>query len=66
MLARVDARQLRERAGIGAATVARAFDVSRQSVYQWETGKRVPQSAAAIRWARFTAGLERHAQVPRR
>jgi len=63
LLARVDARQLREDAGISQSTVARALGVSSQQVHSWETGRQLPCMAAGFRWARFVAGLERHAEV---
>ena len=63
MLARVDARKLREDAGIRRVTVARALGVNLSAIYYWESGRREPMSAAGIRWARFTLGLERHAAV---
>jgi DNA-binding transcriptional regulator YiaG len=65
MCARTDARQLRRDAGIGLATVARAFGVSEKDVWRWETGRHVPCSEAARRWARFTAALERRAAFRR-
>ena len=63
MLARVNARELREDAGISAATVAEALGVRRAHVYAWETGRWMPVSAAGFRWARFVCGLEQHAEV---
>lgn len=63
MLRRVDARQLREDAGISVRTVARALSLPRQYVYDYECGRRTPVSPAGLRWARVIAGLERHAAV---
>lgn len=61
MLARVDARKLREDAGISRATVARAFGVHRRYIAWWETGQAGPVSQAGYRWARVIAALERRA-----
>jgi DNA-binding transcriptional regulator YiaG len=63
LLARVDARKLREDAGIRQVTVARAFGVQRHYINWWETGKVQPVSPAAHRWIRFVAALERRAEV---
>ena len=63
MLRRVDARQLRLDAGISQATVAAALGVPRHYIAWWEQGKFEPKSEAGYRWARFVAGLERHAEV---
>lgn len=63
MLARVDARRLREDAGIRQMTVARALGVKSQQVYAWESGLREPKSDAGFRWLRVIAGLERHAAL---
>ena len=63
LLGRVDARQLREDAGIRIITVARAFGVSRHRVAVWETGRWQPRGEAGIRWVRLVAGLARHAEV---
>lgn len=62
-LARIDARQLREDADIRQVTVARALGVTGHQVLYWETGRSLPRCPAGLRWARFTAGLERHARV---
>jgi len=58
MLARVNPRLLREDAGFSAATVAAAFGVSTQLVWDWEAGRTEPYSQAGFRWARFTGALE--------
>jgi len=63
MLARVDARRLREDAGIRQGTVARALGVPQKYVYAWEMRRQEPRCDAGRRWARFTLGLERHAAV---
>ena len=63
MLARVNPRKLRQDAGIRTVTVARALGVQRQQVVHWETTRCDPRSAAAYRWAKVVAGLERHAIV---
>ena len=63
MLARVDARRLREDAGIRAATVAAAFGVPQKYILVWETGRQEPRCDAGRRWARFIRALEAHAEV---
>ena len=63
LLSRADPRLLREEAGIRACTVARALGVRQSLVYRWETGHTLPYGPQGLAWARFTAGLERHAQV---
>ena len=63
MLGRVDARLLREDAGIRQLTVAEALGVSSWHVYAWESGKCEPKCEAGYKWLRVIAGLERHAQV---
>ena len=63
MLARVDARKLRQDAGIRQLTVARALGVPPNTVYAWETGLYEPKCDAGRQWARFVCGLERHAEV---
>lgn len=63
MLHRCDPRHLREDAEISVRTVARALSMPVQYVYDYETGRRKPLSYAGLRWAKFTAGLERHAAV---
>ncbi len=62
-LRRVDARQLRQDAGISVRTVQRALGVSPQQLSLWERRKRHPLGEGGMRWARFTAALERHAAV---
>ena len=63
MLARADPRRLREEAGIRQVTVAVALGVPRNYIGDWEAGAHLFQSPEGFAWARFTAGLERHAQV---
>jgi DNA-binding XRE family transcriptional regulator len=63
MLARVDPRQLRLDAGISPGTIRRALGISPQRLSIWERGKYLPACEAGRRWARFVAGLERHAAV---
>ncbi len=63
MLRRVDARQLRESAGISSRTVQRALGISAHRLSQWERGLQVPCSPAGMAWARVIADLERHAAV---
>jgi hypothetical protein len=63
-LARVDARQLREDAGISVATVARALGVTTGHIWHWEAGTYyLPQCPGGFRWVAFTRGLERRARV---
>jgi DNA-binding XRE family transcriptional regulator len=61
--ARTDPGQLRRDAGIRRVTVATALGVSSSCVHWWESGACLPSTAAGFRWAAFTAGLERHAEV---
>jgi hypothetical protein len=63
LLRRVDPRLLREEAGIRACTVARALGVRQCRVSGWESGRYLPAGPGGYAWARFTAGLERHAEV---
>jgi len=63
MLARADARKLREDAGIRVATVARALGAHAICIYDWESGGAEPKCEAGYRWVRFIAGLERHAEI---
>jgi transcriptional regulator with XRE-family HTH domain len=63
MLRRVDARRLREDAGIRQVTVARALGVPAPYICWWESGRAEPKCKAGYRWARVIAGLERHAEV---
>ena len=63
LLARVNARELRKDAGIRQVTVARALGVPPYYVCGWEKGRRSARNPAGLRWLRFTAGLERHAEV---
>ena len=63
LLRRVNARLLREEAGIRAATVAEALGVPLWLVRDWETGRSEPRTTAGFAWARFICGLERHAEV---
>jgi len=63
MLARVNARLLREDAGIRQVTVAGALGVPQSQVSAWESGRSEPRTEAGYRWARFVCGLERHAEV---
>jgi transcriptional regulator with XRE-family HTH domain len=63
LLDRVDARRLREEAGIRMQTVAWALGLSESAVRRLETGRRQPRGAGSWRWARFTAALERRAEI---
>jgi transcriptional regulator with XRE-family HTH domain len=63
LLQRVDARQLREDAGISSYTVQRALGITKNQLSFWERGKRYPSGDGGLRWIRFTAGLARHAEV---
>jgi DNA-binding XRE family transcriptional regulator len=63
MLDRVNPRRLREEAGIRPGTVVRALGISRSTLSYLERESCVPNSSAGLRWARFVAGLERHAEV---
>jgi transcriptional regulator with XRE-family HTH domain len=63
MLRRVDARQLREEAGISVRTVLRALGITPQQLSMWERGKQYPSGEGGLRWVKFTAALERRAEV---
>ena len=63
LLARADARKLREEAGIRQLTVARAFGVPQYYISKWESGVQGPKCEAGFRWARFTAALERRVEI---
>ena len=63
MLARVDARKLREEAGIRQMTVAAAFGIPQHYISKWESGRQEPKCEAGYRWVKFTSGLARHAEV---
>jgi len=52
------ARRTREAAGISLAEMARAIGVDVSTLHRWETGKRRPRSAAALRYAGALAALE--------
>jgi len=52
-----EARELRIRAGLSLANVARDLGVSPSSVYYWEYG-RVPRGKAAVRYAHLLFALE--------
>ncbi len=45
------ALEARERAGISLAEAARAAGVSAPTLSRWETGRRLPGGAAALRYA---------------
>ncbi len=51
------ARQLRERAGLSGAAVARQLDVTPGAVTRWEQCLRFPQGANARRYARLLGKL---------
>ena len=63
MLCRVNPRQLRKEAGIRTCTALRALGIPESTFTALEGGSHMPVSAAGLRWARFVAGLERHAEV---
>jgi DNA-binding transcriptional regulator YiaG len=56
-LASGDARRAREGAGVSAAEVARVIRVSRASVCDWETGRKVPTDEHALAYGRLLARL---------
>ena len=56
-----DARRAREAAGVSAAEVARVIRVSRATVSDWETGRRVPTDGHALAYGRLLAVLARRA-----
>ncbi len=64
-LASVDPYALRVRAGISAATIARAIGTSGGTVRGWESRGRRPQHPAWVRYARVVQGLARHAEIGR-
>lgn len=63
LLSRVDARLLREEAGIRTCTVARALGVGWSRVHGWETGRMPPHGPEGQAWLRVIVGLQRHALV---
>jgi DNA-binding transcriptional regulator YiaG len=44
-------RAIRKHARLSHREVAQVVGASASSVYRWETGERVPRSAAGLRWA---------------
>ena len=56
------ARQVRERARLSQAEVARALGVDTATVSRWETGMRLPRGRTALRLASLLAALERQLQ----
>jgi hypothetical protein len=63
MLHRVNPRRLREEAGISLRTVVNALGINPKTLSELEPGSRIPNSASGLRWVKFIAGLERHAEV---
>lgn len=63
MLDRVDARRLRQEAGIRQVTVAEALGTRQAAISALEHGRRSARGRTGLRWARVVAGLERHAAV---
>jgi len=51
------ARQARKAAGVSAADVARAVKVSRATVSDWETGRKMPTAEHALAYGRVLAAL---------
>lgn len=60
----IGAADLRRLAGISQQTIASALGVSAVAVGFWESGRRVPASAAGAAYCRVIAGLARHAEIP--
>lgn len=65
LLATADARELRIRCGISAATIARALGVTSGMVFHWETRRRYPTGPPAPRYARIIAALAEHDAITR-
>ncbi len=57
------AKQLRERARLSLADVARAVGADASSVLMWERGRQ-PRAAAALRYAELIAALAEIAPAP--
>ena len=49
----------RESSGLSASEMARALRVSRQAVWQWERGLRVPSDVHALGYAKALAAVSR-------
>jgi hypothetical protein len=62
-LAGLDLRGLRRDSGIRTRTVAAALGVTGEQVAHWESGRRRPAGDRGAAYARFMAGLARHAAV---
>ena len=65
LLDSADARQLRRRAGIPAACIARALGVTTMQVCLWEQRKTTPRGPVATSYGRIVSGLRNHAEVRR-
>lgn len=57
------AREVRKRAGLTQAEIADAIGVSQPTIGLWETGKRVPRGAPALRYAEALETLEQGAEA---
>ena len=53
------ARRIRRLAGVSQGRLADELGVTRQTVYRWEAGNRVPRSGHRLSYARLLADLER-------
>jgi len=53
------AKEIRQRAGVTMADMAKALNVCESSISRWEGGSRQPQGDVAIHWARLLDELER-------
>lgn len=59
-LASGEAKILRQGMRLSSSEVARNVGVSRAAIWLWENGRRWPQGAAALRYARLLAGWHEH------